>query len=41
MWTQPQDIIGMEVYTSDADAPAQYRGKGCGSVLIWTGTRLK
>jgi hypothetical protein len=39
-----EDIIGMEVYTSAAMAPVQYKGfssdtragRGCGSILVWT-----
>ena len=33
----PQEITGMEVYTGPSQAPVQYRGEGCGSVVIWTG----
>jgi len=39
----PEDITGMEVYTSAGSAPPQYRGiaslrggRGCGTILIWT-----
>ena len=39
----PEDITGMEVYTSAGSTPAQYRGvsslrggRGCGSIVIWT-----
>ena len=39
-----EEIIGMEVYTSAAAAPVQYKGvssdlragRGCGSILVWT-----
>jgi len=39
-----EEIIGMEVYTSAAMAPVQYKGvssdarngRGCGSILVWT-----
>lgn len=39
-----EEIIGMEIYTSGARAPVQYKGvssdsragRGCGSILVWT-----
>jgi hypothetical protein len=35
---RPQDIVGMELYRSLAEAPPQYQqsGSGCGLILIWT-----
>jgi hypothetical protein len=35
---RPQDILGMELYRSLAEAPPQYQqsGSGCGLILIWT-----
>lgn len=44
MMVSPEEIVGMEVYTSAAGAPVQYKsmsslsrnGRGCGSIVIWT-----
>lgn len=35
---KPQDIIGMEVYRSSAEAPPQFQDplSGCGSIVVWT-----
>ncbi|HET7563525.1 MAG TPA: carboxypeptidase regulatory-like domain-containing protein [Gemmatimonadaceae bacterium] len=33
-----QDVTGVEVYTGPEEAPPQYQGDGCGSMVIWTGT---
>jgi hypothetical protein len=35
---RPQDIYGMEIYKSLAEAPPQYQvtGSGCGLIVIWT-----
>ena len=37
----PSDIGGIEVYSSAARLPAQFRGvdAGCGVILVWTRTR--
>jgi hypothetical protein len=36
--THPDEIEGMEVYTTPASAPLEYAGRmsGCGSIVIWT-----
>ncbi|HEY7394834.1 MAG TPA: carboxypeptidase-like regulatory domain-containing protein, partial [Gemmatimonadaceae bacterium] len=44
MMVSPEEIVGVEVYTSAASAPVQYHsmsslsrsGRGCGSIVIWT-----
>jgi len=44
MMVAPEEIVGMEVYTSAATAPVQYKGlssdsragRGCGSIIVWT-----
>jgi len=44
MMVSPEEIVGLEVYTSAASAPVQYKsvsafsrnGRNCGSVVIWT-----
>jgi hypothetical protein len=44
MMVPPEDVIGVEVYTSAATAPVQFKGmqslsragRGCGSVVVWT-----
>lgn len=36
----PQDIFGIEVYTSASELPPEYRnGNNCGAILIWTRPR--
>lgn len=36
-WVQPDDIEGMEVYTSAGRVPAEFSTmSGCGSIVIWT-----
>ena len=36
----PQDIFGIEVYTSASELPPEYRnGNNCGAILIWTKPR--
>jgi hypothetical protein len=32
----PEDVDAMEVYTGPGQAPPQFMGKGCGSLVIWT-----
>lgn len=32
----PNAVHGIEVYTSDAIAPAMYKGGACGMILVWT-----
>jgi hypothetical protein len=40
---QPEDIAGVEIYTSGALTPAQFwsraQSKGCGSIVVWTQAR--
>ena len=44
MIVPPEEVVGMEIYTSAATAPAQFKGittlsragKGCGSIIVWT-----
>lgn len=31
------DVSGVEVYTGPSQAPPEYQGNGCGSIVIWTG----
>lgn len=34
---RPDELLGMEVYSSPAETPAQYAGAGdCGVILVWT-----
>lgn len=33
---EPEDVDGMEVYTGPGQAPPQFQGEGCGSLVIWT-----
>lgn len=39
----PNDVKAVEVYTHDANVPAQFDDPrdGCGSIVIWTGARRK
>jgi hypothetical protein len=37
--SKPEDIAGLEVYTSAAGVPAQFMDRtnaGCGTIVIWT-----
>jgi hypothetical protein len=37
MLVRPEELLGMEVYRSEVDTPAEFtRADGCGSILIWT-----
>ena len=37
-WVQPDEIEGMEVYTSAGRVPPEFSSmNGCGSIVIWTG----
>jgi len=40
---QPEDIAGVEIYTSGALTPAQFwsraQSQGCGSIMVWTQAR--
>jgi hypothetical protein len=37
-WVQPDEIEGMEVYTSAGRVPPEFASmNGCGSIVIWTG----
>jgi hypothetical protein len=37
----PEQIAALEVYASAGEAPAAYSGLGCGSIVIWTGDRVR
>jgi hypothetical protein len=37
----PQHITAVEVYRSAAEAPAEFPGTNCGSIVIWTGDWLR
>jgi hypothetical protein len=32
----PKDLAGIEVYSGPSQAPIQYKGAGCGIILVWT-----
>ena len=37
-----QDVVALEVYVRSASVPAQFMSQdGCGSIVIWTGSRKR
>jgi hypothetical protein len=37
----PEQIAALEIYASAGETPAAYSGHGCGSIVIWTGDRVR